>query len=70
MKNKNVFSYFNKMTKEEWDSKSPEWKKGWRAGQLGEDIIMSDEEIESMSDDWKDGLVFAITHPTGGYVPM
>ena len=31
---------------------------------------MSDREIESMSDDWKDGLVFAITHPTGGYVPM
>ena len=70
MKNKDVFSFFNEITKQEWDSKSLEWKRGWRAGQLGEDIIMSDGEIESMSDDWKDGLVFAIIHPTGGYVPM
>ena len=70
MKNKDVFSYFNKMTKQEWNSKSSDWKRGWRAGQLGEDVIMSDKEIESMSDDWKDGLVFAITHPTGGAVPM
>ena len=70
MKNKDVFSYFNEITKEEWDSKSPEWKRGWRAGQLGEDMNMSDREINAMSDDWKDGLKFAITHPTGGDVPM
>lgn len=56
--------------KEDWNNKSKDWKDGWWAGQLGKDVIMSDEEIESMSDDWKDGLVFAITHPTGGYVPM
>ena len=56
--------------KEDWNNKSKDRKDGWWAGQLGKDIIMSDEEIESMSDDWKDGLVFAITHPTGGYVPM
>ena len=70
MKNKDVFSFFNEITKQEWDRKSSEWKRGWRAGQLGEDINMSDREINAMSDDWKDGLRFTLTHPFGGYVPM
>ena len=70
MKNTDMFFYFHEMTKQEWDSKSSEWKRGWRAGQLGEDIDMSDREINTMPDDWKDGLKFAITHPCGGYIPM
>ena len=70
MKNKDVFSFFNEITKQEWDNKSSEWKKGWRTGQFGEDINMSDREINAMSDDWKDGLRFALTHPLGGAIPM
>ena len=31
---------------------------------------MGDKEIENMSEDWKNGLKFAITHPTGGAIPM
>ena len=70
MKNKDVFSFFNKITKEEQDNKSRDWKNGWRAGQLGEDMDMGDKEIENMSEDWKNGLKFAITHPTGGAIPI
>lgn len=70
MKNKDVFSFFNKITKEEQDNKSRDWKNWWRAGQLGEDVDMGDKEIENMSEDWKNGLKFAITHPAGGAIPM
>lgn len=61
----------NTEKKVEWNDKSSEWKKGWYAGQFGEDIDMSKEEIENMSDDWKDGLKYALLNPVGGfYVPM
>ncbi len=58
------------MTEKEWNNKSLEWKRGWRAGIAGEDLDMSKEEIENMSDDWKDGLKFAIKCPFGGSKPM
>ena len=61
----------NTEKKEKWSEKSPEWKKGWYAGQFGEDINMSKEEIENMPNDWKDGLKYALLNPIGGfYVPM
>ena len=61
----------NTENKVKWNDKSSEWKKGWYAGQFGEDIDMSKEEIENMSDDWKDGLKYALLNPTGDfYVPM
>lgn len=66
--NKN--NYFYIMSEEEWANKSTDWKKGWIAGQLGDDLLMNKNEIENMSKDWKDGLKFACLHPTDGYIPM
>ena len=52
-----------------WDSRSDEWKAGWRVGQSGEAIPK--EVFDSKSDEWKAGLIYAIQHPFGNcYVPM
>lgn len=68
--NIDVFYFFNGITKEEWDTKSSDWKNGWRTGELGEDMRMSKKEIESMSEDWKDGLNFALSHSRKNYDSM
>lgn len=39
------------MSKEEWINKSADWKKGWIAGQFGDDLLINKNEIENMSKD-------------------
>lgn len=47
------------MTQEEWENKTSDWKKGWKACQEAQDI--PDEK----SEEWIEGYKYAIDHPFG-----
>ena len=54
------------MTQDEWKSKSDDWRKGYRAGQ-GDDTIV----IKTDSKDFAAGYAYAIEHPVGPVaIPM
>lgn len=44
------------MKRDEWFTKSDEWKDGWNA--YAHDELF--EDFESHSDDWKEGFLYAV----------
>ena len=58
------------MTDEEWESKSPEWRKGyntWAHDETGESPTM--EYVKAQSQEWQDGFFYAVRN-VGAVVPM
>ena len=63
----------HKLTNEEFEAKSDEWKKGWYCYQMSLDMNMTEEELNTQSKEWWDGFLYANASQhffKGGYVPM
>ena len=49
------------MTNEEWLNHSIEWRKGWHSANA--DMPYD----KNQSEDWKQGYIYALNNPMGGY---